>query len=82
MEENAKFDIMQHHLVPKHEIISKDEKEQLLKKYNISLKQIPFILSEDPIVKNLNAKEDDVIKITRKSPTAGESVYYRVIIHG
>ena len=82
MEEKPKFDITEHHLVPKHEVINKEEKKVLLEKLNISLKQLPFILSTDPMVKQLNAKEDDVIKITRKSSTAGESVYYRVVIHG
>jgi DNA-directed RNA polymerase subunit H len=82
MEEKIKFDITQHHLVPKHEVINKEEKKKVLEKLNISLKQLPFILSTDPLVKHLNAKVDDVIKITRKSATAGETIYYRVVIHG
>ncbi len=67
-------------LVPKHEILSEEEKKKLLEKFNISLKQLPRILITDPCVKALGAKVGDVIKITRKSPTAGEYFYYRVVV--
>ena len=82
MEEKEKFDITQHSLVPKHVKLSEEEKKELLKKYKISLKQLPSILDKDPIIKLLNAIPDDVIKIIRKSPTVGESFYYRVVVHG
>ena len=82
MEEKEKFDIMQHTLVPKHVKLTEEEKKELLKKYNISLKQLPNILDKDPIVKLLNCVPDDVIKIIRKSQTMGESAYYRVVVHG
>ena len=74
------FDITQHILVPKHEILSKEEKKALLEKLNISEKQLPKIFESDPVIKILNAKIGDVIKITRKSLVAGESVYYRIVI--
>jgi DNA-directed RNA polymerase subunit H len=73
-------DITKHELVPKHELLTEQEKEQLLKQYGITLKQLPRILQSDPMAKVLNAKVGDVIKITRKSETAGESVYYRVVV--
>lgn len=76
------FDIREHELVPKHEILNEKEKEELLKKYGITLRQLPRILISDPMVKVLNAKIGDVIKIIRKSPTAGETVYYRVVVKG
>lgn len=74
------IDITKHSLVPKHELLSVKEKEELLKKYGINLRQLPRILENDAIVKFLNAKTGDVIKITRNSETAGETVYYRVVI--
>jgi DNA-directed RNA polymerase subunit H len=67
-------------LVPKHEILTKEEEEELLKKYKITKKQLPRILSTDPAVKAIGAKKGDIIKITRKSPTAGETYYYRVVV--
>lgn len=76
------LDIIKHELVPKHEVLNEKEKEELLKKYGITLRLLPRILDTDPVVKILNAKLGDVIKITRKSETAGEAIYYRVVIRG
>ncbi|MEM5882677.1 MAG: DNA-directed RNA polymerase subunit H [Candidatus Aenigmatarchaeota archaeon] len=76
------FEIENHKLVPKHILLSEKEKEELLKKYGITLKELPRILSSDPMAKALNAKVGDVIKIIRKSPTAESSEYYRVVIKG
>ncbi len=76
------FNIFSHKLVPKHEILKEEEKEELLKKYGVSLRQLPRILSSDPVVKVLGAKPGDVIRIRRKSLTAGETVYYRVVVRG
>lgn len=73
-------DILKHSLVPKHVVIPEKEKEDLLKKYGITLKQLPRISSSDPIIKLLNAKVGDVVKIARKSSTAEESIYYRIVI--
>ena len=72
--------ILEHRLVPKHEILSEKEKEELLKKYRIELKHLPRILSTDPVVKAIGAKPGDVLRIIRKSPTAGKTVYYRVVV--
>ncbi len=67
-------------LVPKHELLTEEQKQILLKKLGINLKQLPRIKQTDPASKRLDAKKLDVIKIIRKSPTAGESVYYRVVV--
>ncbi len=36
-------------------------------------------MDSDPVVKIIKAKPGQVLRITRKSPTAGESVYYRIV---
>lgn len=77
-----KIDIQKHEFVPKHVILNSQEKDEVLKKYNITPKQLPRILISDPVIKMIEAKEGDVIKITRISPTAGEAVYYRVVTKG
>ncbi len=74
--------IMENFLVPKHEIMSEEEKINLLNKYKISITQLPKILSSDPIVKAIGAKVGDVIKITRNEMGIGTTLYYRVVIKG
>lgn len=75
--------ILEHELVPKHIILSPEEREEVIKKYRITkLSQLPRILTTDPIVKIIGAKKGDIIKIIRKSSTAKESVYYRIVVEG
>ncbi len=76
------IDISKHKFVPKHEILNENERDELLKKYNIKSTQLPRIITSDPVVKVLDAKLGDVIKITRDSETAGKTVYYRVVVNG
>jgi len=74
------MDILQHVLVPKHEVVSEKEKKDILKKFNVKEEQLPKILLDDPVVKKIKAKPGDVIKITRESPTAGKTFYYRIVV--
>ncbi len=75
-----KIDATQHVLVPKHSKLADKEKDALLKKYNISLLELPKIRKKDPAITGLTVKAGDVIKITRKSLTAEETVFYRSVI--
>lgn len=68
-----------HKLVPKHVVLNGDEAREILSKYNISLTQLPKISRKDPAIKELDLKRGDIIKIIRKSGTAGEAVYFRTI---
>jgi len=74
------FDITKHSLVPKHELLDAKQKEEVLKKYGITLRQFPRMLETDPMAVILGAKPGDVLRIARKSETAGETTYYRVVI--
>jgi len=69
-----------HVYVPKHEIISKKEAEEVLKKYNCKPTELPLIFVTDPAILGLGVKPGDMIKISRKSPTAGRSLYYRYVV--
>ena len=72
--------ILEHGFVPRHEILSKQEKGELLERLGIDERRLPMILDTDPAAKRIEAKAGDVLKITRKSQTAGETVYYRLVI--
>ena len=69
-----------HVYVPKHEIISKKEAEAVLKKYNCKPTELPLIFVTDPASLGLGVKPGNMRKISRKSPTAGESLYYRYVV--
>lgn len=75
-----KIDITKHVLVPKHIKLNQEEINELLQKYNVSLRQLPKISVKDPMSKLLEAKIGDVIKIIRKSPTAAQSDFFRVVV--
>lgn len=67
-------------LVPKHEVLNANEAKRILESYAITLEELPKIKITDPGIKKLDVKIGDIIKITRKSPTGGEALYYRVVI--
>jgi DNA-directed RNA polymerase subunit H len=69
-----------HVYVPKHEIMTKKDAEEILKKYNCKPTELPLIFVTDPAIMGLGVKPGDMIKITRKSPTAGQSNYYRYVV--
>lgn len=73
------FNITKHILVPKHEILTKEEEDELLKKYNTIKANLPKILQTDPIARYYNMQPGQICKIIRKSPTTGETYYYRVV---
>jgi DNA-directed RNA polymerase subunit H (RpoH/RPB5) len=74
------FDIFEHALVPMHEILTPKEREQLLAMYKVKPYQMPQVTSTDPAVKAIGAKPGDVLRIIRKSSTAGEHIAYRYVV--
>ena len=72
----------EHILVPKHEIVPKDEIPELKKRLNIQgVSNLPFIrFHQDIQARLLGALPGDVIKITRPSPSAGVEIVYRVCV--
>jgi DNA-directed RNA polymerase subunit H len=81
-EKERSYNIFEHQLVPKHELLSKKEAEELMKEFHIRPHQLPYIRTSDPAADTLGAKMGDILRITRKSPTAGEVVVYRYVVEG
>lgn len=77
----AKKESITHVLIPKHTKISEKEKEELFKRYSITIRELPKIFRNDPAIAHLDVKENDIIRIDRSSVTAGESVFYRGVIN-
>ena len=74
------FDIFEHLLVPRHEILSEKERSSLLEQYKVKPYQMPQVTSTDPAVKAIGAKPGDILRIIRKSSTAGEHIAYRYVV--
>ncbi len=72
--------VTDHVLVPKHEVLSQEEKRQVLGQVNATEEQFPFLFSTDPVVREIGAKPGDMVKITRVSDTAGETTYFRFVV--
>ena len=77
---NPRVNILEHELVPKHEVLSPEEAEKILKQLSVQPTQLPWISVDDPVVKAIGAKPGDIVRIIRKSPTAGETIAYRYVV--
>lgn len=76
----VKIDVTKHMLVPEHIVLDEDETHEVLNKYSISKESLPKIQITDPVMKLIEAKEGDVVKIIRNSRTTGRSIYYRFVV--
>jgi DNA-directed RNA polymerase subunit H len=76
----TKFAVKDHELVPEHTLLPSEEGEEVLKKYGVEASQLPKIHVDDPAAKEIGAKVGDIIKIVRRSPTAKQSIFYRLVI--
>ncbi|MGC9554103.1 MAG: DNA-directed RNA polymerase subunit H [Thermoplasmatota archaeon] len=74
------FNILKHELVPYFKVLSREEVEKLLSVYSISKGDLPKMVVTDPVSRAIGTREGDVVKIVRRSRTAGESVAYRLIV--
>ena len=70
-----------HKTVPKHELLSKHEKERILQKYSIKADQLPKVFSKiDPIARYFAAQPGQVFAITKESESSGIYTKYRIVI--
>lgn len=80
MTDEVRFNVLNHVNVPLHVILADAEVKDLLKRYNIVREQLPKIRNNDPACKVIDAKPGQVVKVIRRSPTAGAAVAYRLVI--
>ena len=75
------FNILKHSMVPKHRILSTQETDVVMKRYNITQKvNFPDISRFDPVARAIGIRPGDVCHIIRPSKTAIEADYYRICI--
>jgi DNA-directed RNA polymerase subunit H len=79
--ERLQFNILNHDLVPKTNILNDDEVVELLKKYNLKSKMLlPDMSRFDPLALAVCLRPGQVCQMLRKSATAMNYNYYRVCI--
>ena len=72
--------ITEHSYVPKHILLSDEEKSMLFKRYKIKENQLPKILISDPVARYLGLRRGNVVKIIRDSETSGKYATYRITV--
>lgn len=74
------INISKHVLVPKHEVLTKEEEQQVLVQYMSTKTQLPWILRTDPIARYLGLEPGQIVRITTTSPTSGQYTSYRTCV--
>ena len=73
------FNVLEHEMQPKFRILSEEEKQKIMKQYNITKdKEFPDISRFDPVSQAIGVRPGEVMEITRSSPTAVKSLYFRI----
>ena len=73
------YNILNHELVPKHTILSSNEKEEVMRKFNITdISQFPTISRFDAVAKAIGMRPGEVCRIERSSNTSINAEYYRL----
>jgi DNA-directed RNA polymerase subunit H (RpoH/RPB5) len=76
---HLQFNILRHHLVPKHRVLTEDETLVVYQKYNITdLSQIPDISRFSPVSLVIGLRPGQLCEITRPSKTSVTSLFYRI----
>eukprot|EP00002_Diphylleia_rotans_P004323 TRINITY_DN13149_c0_g1_i1.p1 TRINITY_DN13149_c0_g1~~TRINITY_DN13149_c0_g1_i1.p1 ORF type:complete len:210 (+),score=58.65 TRINITY_DN13149_c0_g1_i1:49-678(+) len=80
VEDELVVNITRHEFVPTHIPLNAEKKKELLERYKLKESQLPRIRKDDPVAKYFGLQPQDVVKIIRKSETAGRYVTYRLVV--
>ena len=79
--ERLLFNILEHIMVPKHNILSEEEKQLVMKEYNIkNNKEFPEISRFDPVAIAIGLRPNQLCEILRPSKTTIYTKYYRICV--
>lgn len=75
------YNILDNNLVPPHRVVSQNEKDDIMKEYNIlEESQFPNISRFDPVAVVVGVRPGEVVEIIRSSPTSLKTKYYRLCV--
>ncbi|XP_010922166.1 DNA-directed RNA polymerase V subunit 5A isoform X1 [Elaeis guineensis] len=72
--------ITKHVLKPRHDVLTEEEKQKLLKKYNVEDSQLPRMLETDAIARYYGLQKGQVVKVTYDGELTRSHVTYRCIM--
>jgi len=72
--------IVEHTQVPNHKVLTKEESNTVLNEYCARKRDMPLILTTDPIARFYNMKPDEICRITRPSTLTVEVPFYRIVV--
>jgi DNA-directed RNA polymerases I, II, and III subunit RPABC1 len=79
--ERLLFNILEHTMVPKHNILSESQKQEVMKEYNIKYdREFPEISRFDPVAIAIGLRPRQVCEILRPSKTTIYTKYYRICV--
>ncbi len=82
LEEEMAYDPTEHFLVPKHIPLTLTEQREFLEKNNLSIDQMPILMTDDPIIKYLGLRGGRIVRIERENMFETmiiKSVSYKVV---
>ncbi len=88
MDDSVPFNILKHTMVPRHELLTDEEADKVLKRLKITRDQLPKIRDSDAAIKTLKVAinkdipEKSVVKIIRDSQTSETAEVFRLVIRG
>lgn len=81
LEKELMFNLVDSIYVPKHQVLNQEESDAVIKEYNVTKRQLPRILTVDPVARYYNMQTGQICRITRPSETSGLSNYYRIVVN-
>lgn len=83
LEHNLMINLIDNVLVPRYEVLDKetDDYKTFCEMYQCKKRNIPKLLSNDPMAKYYNLKKGDIVRVIRPSETSGYSPSYRIVVN-
>jgi DNA-directed RNA polymerase subunit H (RpoH/RPB5) len=76
------INLVEHIDSPKYQVLTEEETKEVLESYIVKKKELPKMLTTDPVVSYFNLKRGQIIRIIRCSEQSGYSVAYRIVAKG